>query len=68
MFLIIINVCKQVPPAELEAILLTHEGVKEAAVVGIPDEIAGELPVAFVVKNPDQDITEEELIKFVARM
>lgn len=61
------NIYKQVPPAELEAILLTHDAVKEAAVVGMPDEIAGELPVAFVVKHPDQNIAEEELIKFVAR-
>lgn len=56
----------QVAPAELEAILLTHEGVKEVAVIGIPDERAGEVPKAFVVRNPSQHVTAEELINFVA--
>lgn len=56
----------QVAPAELEAILLTHDGVKEVAVIGIPDERAGEAPKAFVVKNPSVHVTEEELINFVA--
>jgi acyl-CoA synthetase (AMP-forming)/AMP-acid ligase II len=39
----------QVAPAELEALLLTHPAVLDAAVIGRPDERAGELPVAFVV-------------------
>jgi acyl-CoA synthetase (AMP-forming)/AMP-acid ligase II len=41
----------QVAPAELEAILLCHPAVVEAAVVSLPDEEAGEIPVAFVVSN-----------------
>ncbi|XP_072046258.1 uncharacterized protein [Amphiura filiformis] len=56
----------QVAPAELEALLLTHPSVADAAVIGIPDEEAGELPKAFVVKKGDAEITEEELTKFVA--
>jgi acyl-CoA synthetase (AMP-forming)/AMP-acid ligase II len=39
----------QVPPAELEALLLEHPDISDAAVVGRPDEEAGEVPVAFVV-------------------
>ena len=39
----------QVPPAELEALLVTHPSVADAAVIGIPDDEAGELPKAFVV-------------------
>lgn len=39
----------QVAPAELEAILITHPDVADCAVIGIPDEQAGELPKAFVV-------------------
>lgn len=39
----------QVPPAELEALLLNHEFVEDAAVIGIPDEYSGEIPKAFVV-------------------
>lgn len=53
-------------PAELESILLTHKGVKEVAVIGVPDEKAGELPLAFVVKDNACQITEEELIDLIA--
>jgi acyl-coenzyme A synthetase/AMP-(fatty) acid ligase len=56
----------QVPPAELEAILLTHPAVKDAGVTGVPDEEAGELPLAFVVKQPQANVTEGELITYVA--
>jgi len=54
----------QVPPAELEALLLSHPCVADAAVIGIPDEEAGEIPKAFVVRR--SDITAEELACFVA--
>ncbi|HYK89427.1 MAG TPA: AMP-binding protein [Acidobacteriota bacterium] len=43
---------RRVGPAEIEAILLSHHGVAEAAVVGIPDEIKGNSPVAFCVPAP----------------
>jgi len=39
----------QVAPAELEAVLLSHPSVADAAVVGLPDLEAGEIPKAFVV-------------------
>ncbi len=42
----------QVPPAELEAVLVTHPAVADAAVVGVPDEEAGELPKAFIALAP----------------
>ena len=56
----------QVAPAELEALLLTHPDVADAAVIGVPDEEAGELPVAFVVTKPDRNPTEAEVRDFVA--
>jgi 4-coumarate--CoA ligase len=56
----------QVPPAELEALLLTHPAVADAAVIGLPDEEAGEVPVAYVVAKPGQDLTGVELQEFVA--
>lgn len=56
----------QVPPAELESILLQHSSIKEAAVIGIPDELAGELPAAFVVVQPNKKLTENEVQEYVA--
>ncbi|PSN40352.1 Luciferin 4-monooxygenase [Blattella germanica] len=56
----------RVPPAEIEALLLTHPEIKDAGVVGIPDDIAGELPLAFVVKQPDSKVTKEEIIQYIA--
>ncbi|VEN44534.1 unnamed protein product [Callosobruchus maculatus] len=56
----------QVAPAELEAILLKHPKVLDAAVVGLPDEMAGELPLAFVIKKPREEVTATELQQYVA--
>jgi acyl-CoA synthetase (AMP-forming)/AMP-acid ligase II len=54
----------QVAPAELEAVLISHPEVADAAVVRYPDEQAGEVPKAFVVaRNP---VDPEELMAFVA--
>jgi acyl-CoA synthetase (AMP-forming)/AMP-acid ligase II len=54
----------QVAPAELEAMLLTHPAITDAAVIGIADEQAGEIPKAFIV--PNAPLTSEEVIAFVA--
>ena len=56
----------QVAPAELEALLLTHPAIADAAVVGKLDEEAGELPIGFVVLRPGAEETEEEVAAFVA--
>lgn len=56
----------QVPPAELEAQLLSHPEIDDAAVIGIPDERAGELPMAFVVCKQNSQLTEKDVIDFVA--
>ena len=56
----------QVPPAELEALIVSHPKVLDVAVIGIPDVEAGELPKAFVVAAPDSDVTAEELQEYVA--
>jgi acyl-CoA synthetase (AMP-forming)/AMP-acid ligase II len=54
----------QVPPAELEALLLTHESVADAAVIPCPDDEAGEIPKAFVVLKGEANA--EDLMDFVA--
>jgi 4-coumarate--CoA ligase len=55
----------QVPPAELEALLITHPAVADVAVIGVPDDEAGELPKAFVVLKEGASATAEELQGFV---
>lgn len=54
----------QVAPAELEAILLTHPAVADAAVIPIPDDEAGEIPKAYVVLSGIANA--EEILAFVA--
>jgi acyl-CoA synthetase (AMP-forming)/AMP-acid ligase II len=56
----------QVAPAELEAVLLTHPAVADAAVIGEPDDEAGEIPVGFVVLRGGADATEADIMAFVA--
>ncbi|XP_051114045.1 4-coumarate--CoA ligase 2-like [Andrographis paniculata] len=57
----------QVAPAEIEAILLNHPCISDAAVVPMIDEQAGEVPVAFVVKSNGSTITEDEIKQFVSK-
>ena len=56
----------QVPPAELEALIVSHPKVLDVAVIGIPDDEAGELPKAFVVAAPGSGITAGEVQEYVA--
>jgi acyl-CoA synthetase (AMP-forming)/AMP-acid ligase II len=62
---------KQVAPAELEALLLSHPAIADAAVIGRPDEASGEIPKAFVVLKTGTTAaamsdTAEEIMDFVA--
>ena len=54
----------QVPPAELEALLLTHPCVADVAVIPYPDDEAGEVPKAIVVLKQETD--PEAILSFVA--
>jgi 4-coumarate--CoA ligase len=56
----------QVPPAELEALIVAHPKVADVAVIGVPDVEAGELPKAYVVVAPGAELTEDELKDYVA--
>jgi acyl-CoA synthetase (AMP-forming)/AMP-acid ligase II len=55
---------QQVSPVELEAVLMQHPKVTDAAVVGVPDEEASEIPKGFVVVNAPA--TAKEIMAFVA--
>jgi long-chain acyl-CoA synthetase len=52
-------------PRELEDVLYEHPAVKLCAVVGKPDPVAGEVPVAFVVLKEGAAVSSEELLAFV---
>ncbi|MFY1636749.1 AMP-binding protein [Solwaraspora sp. WMMB335] len=55
---------QQVSPVELEAVLMTHPKVADAAVIGVPDEEASEIPKGFVVAR--EPVTPQEIMAFVA--
>ncbi len=54
----------QVAPAELEALLLGHPSIADAAVIPIPDDDAGEIPKAYVV--PRSQISAEAVMEYIA--
>ncbi|MFF3310136.1 4-coumarate--CoA ligase family protein [Streptomyces sp. NPDC002952] len=57
----------QVAPAELEALLLTHPGIADAAVVGVYDDDNNEVPHAYVVRQPTApDLSAGEVMMYVA--
>ncbi|MEV5985896.1 4-coumarate--CoA ligase family protein [Streptomyces sp. NPDC052051] len=57
----------QVAPAELEALLLTHPRIADAAVIGVLDDDHNEIPHAFVVRGPHaDDLSAEEVMSHVA--
>ena len=45
--------------------MITHPAVADVAVIGVPDEEAGEVPRAFVVAKPNAEINEEQVKQFV---
>jgi acyl-CoA synthetase (AMP-forming)/AMP-acid ligase II len=51
-------------PAEIENALLRHPGVRQVAVIGVPDERLGEVGMAFVVLTPDASTTPDEIISW----
>ncbi|HTY08160.1 MAG TPA: long-chain fatty acid--CoA ligase, partial [Candidatus Edwardsbacteria bacterium] len=61
---LIIRSGMKIYPAEVEAVLHEHPKVLEALVIGIPDELRGELVKAYVVPRAGAELTEEEVLAF----
>ncbi|KZV27397.1 4-coumarate--CoA ligase 2-like [Dorcoceras hygrometricum] len=61
--------CKgfHVAPAEIEALLLAHPAISDAAVVARKDEVTGEVPVAFVVRAKGSEISDQEIKHYVSK-
>ena len=53
-------------PKEIETVLYGHEGLLEAAVVGRPDDVLGEVAVAYVALRPGADVSADELHELCA--
>ncbi|MEO7398368.1 MAG: long-chain-fatty-acid--CoA ligase [Ilumatobacteraceae bacterium] len=55
---------ENVYPAEVENVLMAHPAVADVAVIGVPHEKWGETTKAMIVKKPDAEVTEQEVIDF----
>ena len=53
-----------IAPAELESLLLEHPAVMDSAVIGVPDDEAGELPKGFVVIRQGHEVTPDDILTF----
>ncbi|KAA8542153.1 hypothetical protein F0562_023305 [Nyssa sinensis] len=57
----------QVPPAELEHLLQSNPEIADAAVIPYPDEVAGQIPMAYVVRKPGSSITGAQVMDYIAK-
>ncbi|KAF9611140.1 hypothetical protein IFM89_027195 [Coptis chinensis] len=56
-----------VPPAELEHLLQSHPEIADVALILYPDEEAGQIPMAFVVRKPGSNLSAAQVMEFVAK-
>ncbi|XP_002285920.1 probable CoA ligase CCL5 [Vitis vinifera] len=57
----------QVPPAELEALLLTHPEIADAAVIPFPDKEVGQYPMAYINRKAGSNLSESAVMDFIAK-
>lgn len=57
----------QVAPAELEQLLLSHPDIVDAAVIPYPDEEAGQVPLACVVRRPQSSLDKAQVFDFISK-
>ncbi|PON60581.1 4-coumarate-CoA ligase [Parasponia andersonii] len=58
----------QVPPAELEALLLSHPEISDTAVIPYPDKEAGQYPMAYVVRKAGSKLSETAVMDFIGQL
>jgi acetyl-CoA synthetase len=59
---------KRIGPAELESAAVSHPGIAEAAAVGVPHDVKGEVAWIFCVRSPDTDAAEQDVAAKVAEV
>jgi fatty-acyl-CoA synthase len=64
---LIIRAGENIYPAEVENVLITHPGIAEVAVVGVPDALYGEIAIAFIRSREDAQLYAADLVKHVRR-
>ncbi|NBD10809.1 long-chain-fatty-acid--CoA ligase [Corallococcus silvisoli] len=64
---LIISAGENIYPAELERVLVQHEELADVAVIGIPDERWGELPIAIVVRRPGSTVSKADIMAFARK-
>ncbi len=55
-------------PVEIEDFLAEHPDIQDAAVIGIPDERLGEIPIAIIKLKPGRDLSEEDVLKYCEKL
>ena len=61
----IVSAGENIYPAQVESILLEHPGIEEACVIGLPDELREQVPVAYVVPKEGIELTPKDVAQFV---
>jgi len=61
---VVISGGENIYPVEIEDFLRTHDDIKDAAVIGMPDRRLGEIPVAVIEVKPGRDLTEDSILAF----
>ena len=64
---LIISAGENIYPAEIERVLCQHDDIAEVAVIGVPDDRWGEVPVAIVVRRPGSTLSKADVLSFARK-
>jgi acyl-CoA synthetase (AMP-forming)/AMP-acid ligase II len=65
---IIITGGENIFPVEIEDFLQDHPDIQDAAVIGIPDERLGEIPIAIIKLKPNRNVSEEDILTYCEKL